>query len=98
MIVEVSPLANNCWQKYILWEMFKQLAYHRLVQRKRLVVFDAPLLFETHLLEHFSYPKIVVACSEENELRRLMARDGISQDDAQKRIRSQMPLHVRVLT
>lgn len=83
-------------QKYILWEMFKQLVYHRLVLRKRLVVFDAPLLFETHLLEHFTYPTIVVACSEQNELQRLMQRDGIAQEDAEKRIASQMKLHVRV--
>lgn len=75
--------------------MFKQLVYHRLVLRKRLVVFDAPLLFETSLLEYFSYPTIVVACSETNELDRLTKRDAISKEDAEKRIHSQMKLHVR---
>lgn len=83
-------------QKYILWEMFKQLVYHRLVRRQRLVVFDAPLLFETHLLEHFVYPTVVVSCSEQHELARLKKRDGISQQDAEKRIASQMKLEVRV--
>lgn len=77
--------------------MFKQLAYNRLILRKRLVVFDAPLLFETSLLEHFCYPTIVVACSEANELQRLVKRDGLSLEDAERRIKSQMKLHVRSL-
>lgn len=75
--------------------MFKQLVYNRLVLRKRLVVFDAPLLFETGFLERFCYPKIVVACSEEHELARLIKRNGLSREDSEKRIRSQMALHVR---
>ena len=83
--------------KYILWEMFKQLVYHRLVRRKRLVVLDAPLLFETKLLELFCYPIIVVTCAETTELARLMERDNMPQEDALKRIKSQMPLKVRVL-
>ncbi|TYZ57818.1 hypothetical protein PybrP1_005538 [[Pythium] brassicae (nom. inval.)] len=87
---------NACTHKFIIWEMVKQLVYNRLVRRKRLVVLDAPLLFETALLEHVCYPTIVVACSEENELVRLEKRDGLSREDAEKRIRSQMPLHEKV--
>jgi len=86
---------NAATHKYIIWEMFKQLVYQRLVCRKRLVVFDAPLLFETKLLEFFCYPTIVVACSEKNELARLITRDNMAKEDAEKRIRSQMKLHVR---
>ncbi|RLN05657.1 hypothetical protein BBJ28_00004690 [Nothophytophthora sp. Chile5] len=84
---------NAATHKYIIWEMFKQLVYQRLICRKRLVVFDAPLLFETKLLEHFCYPIIVVACSETNELDRLMKRDDMAQEDAEKRIKAQMKLH-----
>ncbi|RLN14024.1 hypothetical protein BBJ28_00013638 [Nothophytophthora sp. Chile5] len=84
---------NAATHKYIIWEMFKQLVYQRLVCRKRLVVFDAPLLLETKLLEHFCYPIIVVACSETNELARLMKRDNMAQEDAEKRIKAQMKLH-----
>ncbi|KAG6973830.1 hypothetical protein JG687_00000678 [Phytophthora cactorum] len=87
---------NSATHKYIIWEMFKQLVYQRLVCRKRLVVFDAPLLFETKLLEHFCYPTIVVACSEKTELARLMNRDNMKQGDAEKRIKSQMSLKVKV--
>ncbi|KAG7391008.1 hypothetical protein PHYPSEUDO_006143 [Phytophthora pseudosyringae] len=87
---------NSATHKFIIWEMFKQLVYQRLVCRKRLVVFDAPLLFETKLLEYFCYPTIVVACSEKNELARLMERDSMKQVDAKKRIKSQMKLHEKV--
>ncbi|ETN21326.1 dephospho-CoA kinase [Phytophthora nicotianae INRA-310] len=88
---------NSATHKYIIWEMFKQLVYQRLVCRKRLVVFDAPLLFETKLLEYFCYPTIVVACSEKNELERLMKRDNMKQEGAEKRIKSQMSLREKVV-
>ncbi|EGZ17213.1 hypothetical protein PHYSODRAFT_498802 [Phytophthora sojae] len=87
---------NAATHKYIIWEMFKQLVYQRLICRKRLVMFDAPLLFETKLLEYFCYPTIVVACSEANELERLMKRDNMKREDAEKRIKSQMKLHEKV--
>ena len=87
---------NAATHKYILYEMFKQLVYQRLVCRKRLVVLDAPLLFETKLLEYFCFPIIVVTCTETNELSRLIKRDQMNQADAQQRIKSQMNLHVRV--
>lgn len=87
---------NAATHKYIIWEMFKQLVYHRLVCRKRLVVFDAPLLFETKLLEYFCYPTIVVVCSEKNELARLMKRDNMKLEDAEKRIKAQMKIHEKM--
>ncbi|MGH9388859.1 MAG: dephospho-CoA kinase, partial [Vicinamibacteria bacterium] len=35
---------------------------------------------------------VVVHCRPELQLERLMARDGLSREDAERRIRSQMPL------
>ncbi|CAH0485232.1 unnamed protein product [Peronospora farinosa] len=87
---------NAATHKYILYEMFKQLVYQRLVCRKRLVVLDAPLLFETNVLEYFCFPIIVVTCTETNELSRLMKRDHMKVEDAHKRIKSQMKLHEKV--
>ncbi|KAG2510761.1 hypothetical protein JM16_008447 [Phytophthora kernoviae] len=87
---------NSATHKFIIWEMFKQLVYQRLICRKHLVVFDAPLLFETKLLEYFCYPTIVVACSEANELKRLMKRDNMKEEDAEKRIKSQMKLQEKL--
>ncbi|CEG39553.1 dephospho-kinase [Plasmopara halstedii] len=87
---------NSATHKYIIWEMLKQLLYQRLICRKRLVVLDAPLLYETKLLEFFCYPTIVVTCSEQNELNRIMKRDNITLEDATKRIQSQMKLDEKV--
>ena len=36
----------------------------KLIQRKPLVVLDAPLLFETKILEYFCYPIMTVYCED----------------------------------
>lgn len=36
---------------------------------------DAPLLYETKILEYLCYPVIVVGCSEQTQINRLMSRD-----------------------
>ena len=58
---------------------------------------DAPLLFESKILEYLCFPILVIAVLDENKLRqRLMDRDKSSRDDAQKRINAQMPLTEKV--
>lgn len=59
------------------------------------VVHDVPLLFETGVDKRME-KTIVVYASEENQLRRLMARDGLSKADATIRIKSQFPLAEKV--
>ena len=47
------------------------------------MVLDAPLLFESKILEHFCYPIVVIAVlDEELLLKRLMDRDQSSREDA----------------
>ncbi|ETV86648.1 dephospho-CoA kinase [Aphanomyces astaci] len=87
---------NSCTHYYIIKEMFYQLLYQRIVKQRKLVIFDAPLLFETKLLQYFCGPIIVVACSEAAELQRLMARDSLPQDKALARIKSQMSIEEKV--
>ncbi|KAF0687157.1 Aste57867_21128 [Aphanomyces stellatus] len=93
---EKRQALNSCTHRYILLEMFWQLVYQRLVKHRRFVIFDAPLLFETKLLQYFCGPIIVVTCSEEEELKRLMARDGLTEEKAMARIKSQMSLADKV--
>ena len=53
-------------------------------------VVDAALLVEAGL--HLRFDRLVVAhCGEEEQLRRLMARDRLSEDAARARLRAQMP-------
>ena len=60
-----------------------------------IVVFDAALLVETGM--HKKYDKLfVVYTTVETQLKRLMTRNGISQDEAQKRINLQLPINEKV--
>ena len=56
-----------------------------------LVVLDVPLLFEQHYDEDCDYV-VVVYTDPQTQLKRLMARDHCSEEEAQARIAAQMPL------
>ncbi len=45
----------------IFRRIFVQLFKLKFFEKKSLVVLDAPLLFETKILEHFCYPILVVS-------------------------------------
>lgn len=55
------------------------------------VFMDIPLLFESKL-EHFVENIIVVSVSEEVQLERLMARNGLTEQEARARIATQIPV------
>jgi dephospho-CoA kinase len=57
-----------------------------------IVVFDVPLLIETKAHERVD-KVIVVVADPKTQLKRLMERNGLSKQEAQKRIKSQMPLN-----
>ena len=54
-----------------------------------------PLLFETGREADFD-AVVVTSCTPETQLRRLMARDHLSEDDARRRIAAQLPLAEKV--
>lgn len=56
------------------------------------VVLDVPLLFDVPLPELESLPAVVVYASPQTQLRRLRERDGLTEDEAQERLRAQRPL------
>ena len=57
----------------------------------QVVVVDTPLLFETGLDKRMD-KTVVVVCGEEEQVRRGMARDGLTREEALARIRAQFPL------
>ena len=61
----------------------------------RFAVADIPLLFETGH-EHDFDAVIVAACSAEEQLRRLITRDGLSEADARARLAAQFPIDEKV--
>ncbi|ESQ51186.1 hypothetical protein EUTSA_v10017203mg [Eutrema salsugineum] len=70
----------------IFWEILKQWA-----KGAKVIVVDIPLLFEAKM-DKWTKPIVVVWVSEETQLKRLMERDGLSEEDARNRIMAQMSL------
>ncbi len=57
----------------------------------RIAFYDVPLLFEKNLENDFD-AVVAVVCSQAEQLKRLMARDSLTSEQAQARIQSQLPL------
>jgi dephospho-CoA kinase len=58
-------------------------------------VADIPLLYETGREQDFDRV-VVVACTPDEQVRRLMARDGIAEADARARLEAQWPIGEKV--
>lgn len=75
--------------------LVRQLSQQRFAaleqQGVTLAAYDVPLLFEVGL-DQLLKPSVVVSASEEQQLRRLMLRDGLTETEARARIAAQLPL------
>lgn len=60
-----------------------------------LAVADVPLLYEAGV-EHTFDRVIVVACSRETQIERVMARDNVTRDAAERRVAAQLPIDEKV--
>ncbi|XP_059938145.1 dephospho-CoA kinase domain-containing protein isoform X2 [Mesoplodon densirostris] len=60
--------------------------------RYRYVILDIPLLFETKKLLKYMKHTVVVYCDRDTQLARLMQRNNLNRDDAEARIKAQLPL------
>lgn len=74
-------------------EMLRQ-RYKHLSDGHPHVVMDIPLLFESGL-QSYVENILVVSVSEENQLKRLMARNDLTEQEARARISSQLPISVK---
>lgn len=81
---QIHPYVKQCF----LMELAK-------LQRRPMVILVIPLLFEAELTDWVS-EIWVVTCSRSNQLKRLMARNGLSRDQALARMASQMALADKV--
>lgn len=71
--------------------MKERMEQHERSAPDTLVVVDVPLLYESGLERYFDQI-MVVYVPRELQLQRLMKRDGISEDDARKRLAAQMDI------
>ena len=60
-----------------------------------LVAYEAALIVENGIADA-SRPLVVVAAPDDLQLRRMMSRDGITEDEAKARLRAQMPLAEKI--
>ncbi|MCM0582854.1 dephospho-CoA kinase [Weissella diestrammenae] len=76
-------------------QMMQEKAKKAEMNGAQLIVFEVPLLFETHNALNAS-PVIVVTTPIDTQIKRLMLRDGLSRIDAQKRLDAQMPMQEKM--
>lgn len=82
-------LLNKLSHPRVFRKIFTALIRKKLFERRALVVLDAPLLFETKILEYFCYPIIVVYCEDgQKQLKRLMERNTLTEEEAMRKINS----------
>ena len=94
---EKRQLLNKLSHSRIFRRILVQLFKLRFLGKKPLVVLDAPLLFETKILEYFCYPIIVVYCDDsQKQLRRLVERNNLSEEEAMRKISAQMPIGLKL--
>lgn len=84
---------NEIIHPAIRQEMLRQRDEH-IASGAKTVIMDIPLLFESKL-QHFVEKILVVTVSEETQLKRLMERNGLSEEEALARINSQLPLALK---
>ena len=87
---EKRAVLNGIIHPAIRAEMIRQRDEH-VAKGEQTVIMDIPLLFESKL-QHFVEKILVVTVSEENQLERLMKRNGLSMEDARARITTQIPV------
>ncbi len=83
----VHPCVHEEWQARL-----KNIAAG---DARAIVLSDIPLLFEARMQSLFDLT-IVVMIPPEEQIVRLMARNGMTQEEAQKRIKNQMPIGDKV--
>lgn len=98
-LVFTSPKArqklNNILHPKIIEAIKDLIAQYKYQNSEKLIVIDAPLLIETKMTDLVD-EVWVVAIAENVQIERLMKRDGLSKEEAKKRLESQMPLREKL--
>ncbi|MFJ5758277.1 dephospho-CoA kinase [Neobacillus sp. NPDC093182] len=91
---EKRQLLNSIVHPEVRKRMNDQVEAAR-VRGEQVIVLDIPLLFESKLT-HMVEKTILVYVDRDIQLKRLMERNDLSMEDAEARIKSQMPLSEKV--
>jgi dephospho-CoA kinase len=83
-------ILNEIVHPYVIDKLFSRAEADLSNKSGAIALFDIPLLFESGLDGRMDRT-IVVACDEQERIRRIVARDRVTPEHALKRIRAQMP-------
>ncbi|CAG2102910.1 unnamed protein product [Medioppia subpectinata] len=89
-------LVNSIIHPQIYKYIFRQLFVYLLTLRQ-FVVLDLPLLYESGKMRQYMSQIIVVKCSREQQIQRLMQRNDYTEEECISRIDSQMSLDEKCL-
>ena len=79
----------------ILHPLIYKITKEKIEENDGIIFVDVPLMFEAHF-DTLCDKIICVYTDKDTQIRRLMERDRLSYDDAQKKINSQMPLEEKM--
>ena len=85
---------NSIMMPLITEESNKQIDSFKKTEHS-IIVYDAALIFEMGNADKYQ-PLIVVHCSPESQLERLMKRNGLTKEDALARINAQLPVEEKM--
>lgn len=96
-IVFGDPRARAALEAIIHPEVYRHIRewFANLPSGTRVAIADIPLVFETGHNHDFD-AVIVAACPPDEQVRRVMSRDGLSERDARARLAAQWPIEEKV--
>ena len=86
---------NNIVHPVVYQEWHVRLEKIGKKEKHAIVLSDIPLLFEGNMQNLFDLT-ILVLISPKEQIRRLIARNGVSKEEARKRLKSQMPISEKI--
>jgi dephospho-CoA kinase len=86
---------NNIVHPRVLGEWSKSLGDIEKKNKKAIVISEVPLLFEANL-QNMVDLSILVVISPEEQINRLMTRNGLTEEEAKKRLESQLPIEEKI--
>lgn len=82
---------QNILHPLIRSKMWERVEYLEQQDPNRLVVVDIPLLYESRLESNFDFV-VVVYVDRDTQVGRLKKRDGLTDEEAEERLKAQMPI------
>ena len=86
---------NNIVHPLVYQEWHARLEKIGKKEKHAIVLSDIPLLFEGNM-QHLFDLTMLVFIEPKEQIRRLMARNGVSKEEARKRLKSQMPISEKI--